>query len=147
MTPAMQTVERSALVMFTPEQMFSLVNDVQRYPQFLPWCIASSVTDLSPTERVATVQIARSVLRTSFTTRNTLQPGRKISMQLTDGPFRHLSGEWSFDPIGEEGARVKFHVDFEFNNKLMAAALSSVFESVCATMVDAFVERAKKVYG
>ena len=93
------------------------------------------------------MKIARSVLHTSFTTRNTLQPGRSISMQLADGPFRHLSGVWSFDPIGEHGARVKFRVEFEFNNRLMAAALSSVFESVCIAMVDAFVERAKKVYG
>ena len=143
----MQTVERSALVMYTPRQMFDLVNDVQSYPQFLPWCTASSVDVRSPTERIATVKISRSVLHTSFTTHNTLQPGRQISMQLTDGPFKHLSGDWYFDPIGEEGARVKFHVEFEFNNRLMAAALNSVFESVCAAMVDAFVERAKKVYG
>jgi ribosome-associated toxin RatA of RatAB toxin-antitoxin module len=68
-------------------------------------------------------------------------------MRLVEGPFRYLSGDWSFDPIGEEGARIKFHVEFEFDNKFMAAALSSVFESVCAAMVDAFVERAKNVYG
>ena len=143
----MQTVERSALVMYTPAQMFVLVDDVQSYPRFLPWCVASTVQVLSPTERVATLQIARSVLRTSFTTRNMLEPDRRISMRLIDGPFRLLTGEWSFDPIGEEGARVTFHVEFEFNNTLIAAALNSVFESVCETMVDAFVERAKKVHG
>jgi len=142
----MQTVERSALVMYTPSQMFVLVNDVQSYPRFLPWCVAADVQIVSPAELLATLQIVRSVLRTSFTTRNRLEQDRRISMQLVDGPFRHLSGEWSFDPIGEAGARVKFHVEFEFNNKLVAAALSSVFESVCAAMVDAFVERAKKVY-
>ena len=143
----MQFFERSALVMHTPAQMFALVNDVRRYPEFLPWCTASQVREISECERVATVQVERSVLRTSFTTRNTLIPGRKILMRLAEGPFRQLVGDWSFDPIGDQGARVTFHVEFEFNNQLIAVALNSAFESVCAAMVDAFVERAKKVYG
>ena len=142
----MQTVERSALVRYTPAQMFALVNDVASYPQFLPWCTASSVQVITPTEIVAQVHVARSVLQTRFTTRNTLVTDRSISMRLEEGPFRQLSGEWRFDPIGDQGSKVGFRVEFEFSNQLMAAALSRVFESVCAAMVGAFVERAKSVY-
>ena len=127
--------------------MFALVNDIASYPRFLPWCTAASVQVVSPTELVASVQIERSVLRTHFTTRNTLTVGRVIAMQLVEGPFSKLSGEWRFDPIGTEGSRVRFKVDFEFSNRLLAAGLNPVFESVCATMVGAFVERAKSVYG
>lgn len=143
----LQSVERSALVRYTAEQMFALVNDIASYPQFLPWCAGARVEGVSATELVATVQIERSVLRTHFTTRNTLTPGRVIDMQLVDGPFRRLSGEWRFDPIGAEGSRVRFKVDFEFSNRVLAAGFNPVFESVCATMVGAFVERAKSVYG
>jgi ribosome-associated toxin RatA of RatAB toxin-antitoxin module len=143
----MQTVERSALVRYTAAQMFALVGDVPSYPQFLPWCTGSSVQPVSDTEVVATVNVARSVLRTSFTTRNVMIPDRSISMRLEKGPFRSLIGEWKFDPIGEEGSRVNFRVEFEFENRLLAAALNAAFESVCATMVSAFVQRAKAVYG
>lgn len=143
----MQSVERSALVRYTPAQMFALVNDVARYPQFLPWCTGSSVQVLAPTEVLATVQMARSALRTRFTTRNTLTPDRAIDMRLEEGPFSQLTGQWRFDPIGEEGSRVGFKVEFEFSNKVLSAALNPVFESVCAAMVGAFVERAKSVYG
>ena len=143
----MQTVERSGLVRYTPAQMFALVSDVASYPQFLPWCVGSSVQPVSNSEVVATVKVARSVLRTSFTTRNTLVQDRSITMNLEDGPFRSLTGEWKFDPIGDEGSRVSFRVNFEFDNRLMAAALNAAFESVCATMVSAFVDRARAVYG
>ena len=127
--------------------MYALVSDVASYPQFLPWCVGSSVQPVSDSQVIATVKVARSVLRTSFTTRNTLVPERSITMNLEEGPFRSLKGQWSFDPIGTEGSRVSFRVQFEFDNRLMAAALNAAFESVCATMVGAFVERARAVYG
>lgn len=142
----MQVVERSAIVTFTSAQMFDLVNDVGRYPEFLPWCGGARVEDVSDSERLASVKIARGVLRTEFTTRNTLQKGKQILMHLVDGPFRELTGEWRFDAIGERGSRVYFRVEFEFKNRLAAAALSSAFETLCGTIVDAFVLRARKIY-
>ena len=142
----LQVVERSALVKFTPAQMFALVNDVDRYPEFLPWCVDAKVTDSSETERVAFVKVARGVLRTEFTTRNSLRQNSQISMQLVDGPFRQLTGEWRFEAIGDSGSRVSFRVEFEFKNRLTAAAFSSVFESMCGTIVDAFAQRARQVY-
>lgn len=143
----MQVVERSAIVTFTAAQMFSLVNDVNRYPEFLPWCTGARVDEVSATERVAAVKVARGVLRTEFTTRNILTPDAQILMHLVDGPFKNLTGEWSFDAIGEKGSRVHFRVEFEFKNRLTAAAFSTAFETLCGTIVDAFVARAHSIYG
>jgi ribosome-associated toxin RatA of RatAB toxin-antitoxin module len=143
----MLVVERTALVTYTPAQMFALVNDIPRYPDFLPWCIAARVEDVSATERIASLKIARGVLQTEFTTRNTLIQDSQIQMQLTHGPFRDLSGEWHFDAIGSRGARVQFRVEFEFKNRVTAAAFNAVFESLCGTIVDAFAQRAQRVYG
>ncbi|MEA3149722.1 MAG: hypothetical protein QOD56_661 [Gammaproteobacteria bacterium] len=142
----MQVVERSAIVTFKAEQMFALVNDVGRYPEFLPWCNGARVEDMSETERLATVSIARGVLRTEFTTRNTLEKNARILMELVDGPFRDLTGEWRFEPIGERGSRVHFRVEFEFKNRLTAAAFNAMFEALCGSIVDAFVQRAHKIY-
>ena len=142
----MQVVERSAIVTFTPAQMFALVDDIGRYPEFLPWCSGSRVETVSATERIAAVRIARGVLRTEFTTRNTLTPHTRILMHLVDGPFRSLAGEWRFEAIGDRGSRVFFRVEFEFKNRLTAAAFNAIFEAVCGTIVDAFVLRAQKIY-
>ena len=134
------------MVTYTAKQMFDLVNDVARYPEFLPWCAGARVEDVSDTERVASVKVARGVLRTEFTTRNTLQKDTQILMRLIDGPFRDLVGEWRFDAIGERGSRVSFRVEFEFKSRLTAAALGGVFEAVCSSIVDAFAQRAQKIY-
>ena len=142
----MQVVERSSLVTFTAAQMFALVNDVARYPEFLPWCVSARVEDVSPVERIATLKVARGVLQTEFTTRNTLLQDSQIHMQLMHGPFRNLVGEWRFEPIGTRGSRVYFRVEFEFKNRLAAAAFNSVFEALCGTIVDAFVVRAQTMY-
>jgi ribosome-associated toxin RatA of RatAB toxin-antitoxin module len=142
----MQVVERSALVTYTPAQMFALVNDVAHYPEFLPWCVGAQVVDVSPTERIAALQVSRGVLQTEFTTRNTLEPDARIHMQLMHGPFRDLIGEWRFEAIGTRGSRVQFRVEFQFKNRLTATAFNSIFESLCGTIVDAFVLRAQKIY-
>jgi ribosome-associated toxin RatA of RatAB toxin-antitoxin module len=126
--------------------MFALVNDVARYPDFLPWCNGARVEDVSATERLASVKVARGVLRTEFTTRNELTPDARILMHLVDGPFKNLTGEWRFDAIGRRGSRVSFRVEFEFKSRLTAAAFNAIFESLCGTIVDAFVQRAQKIY-
>ncbi|HEV7611475.1 MAG TPA: type II toxin-antitoxin system RatA family toxin [Steroidobacteraceae bacterium] len=143
---AMQVVERSSLVTHTAAQMFALVNDVARYPEFLPWCVSAHVEDISAVERVAAMKIARGVLRTEFTTRNTLRQDEQIHMQLMHGPFRELIGEWRFEAIGTRGSRVNFRVEFEFKNRLTAAAFNAVFEALCGSIVDAFVLRAREIY-
>jgi ribosome-associated toxin RatA of RatAB toxin-antitoxin module len=143
---SMQVVERSSLVTHTAAQMFALVNDVARYPEFLPWCVGARVEEVSAGERIAALKIARGVLQTEFTTRNTLRADEEIHMQLMHGPFRDLSGEWHFEAIGSRGSRVHFRIEFEFKNRLTAAAFNAVFESLCGTIVDAFVLRAREIY-
>jgi ribosome-associated toxin RatA of RatAB toxin-antitoxin module len=142
----LRVVERSAIVPFTSAQMFALVNDVARYPEFLPWCAGSRVQEVNENERVASLNIVRGVLRTEFTTRNLLRPTQEIMMHLVDGPFRSLSGHWRFDAIGERGSRVTFHVEFEFKNPLTAVAFNAAFETLCGTIVDAFAVRARAIY-
>jgi ribosome-associated toxin RatA of RatAB toxin-antitoxin module len=141
-----QVVERSAIVTYSPAQMFELVNDVARYPEFLPWCVGAHVERLSETEALATLNIARGVLRTEFTTRNTLQKDARILMQLVGGPFRHMRGEWRFEALGERGSQIRFGVEFEFKNRLAAVALNSVFETAYGATLDAFVRRAQQIY-
>lgn len=143
----MKVVDRSAIVIATPAQMFALVDDVPRYPEFLPGCLAARVESFSPSERVAALEIVRGGLRVEFTTRNTVSPPGEILMELVRGPFKHLMGRWRFEPMGEQGSRVGFHVEFEFKSRLMGLALNSMFESVCDKIVDAFVLRARTVYG
>jgi ribosome-associated toxin RatA of RatAB toxin-antitoxin module len=143
---AMQVVERSALVTYTAAQMFALVNDVARYPEFLPWCIDARVEEVSGTERIAALKVARGVLQTEFTTRNTLRQDAEIHLQLMHGPFRDLTGEWRFEPIGTRGSRVYFLVEFEFKNRLTATAFNAIFEALCGTIIDAFVLRAQTIY-
>jgi len=143
----MQVVERSALVTYTPAQMFALVNDVARYPDFLPWCVGVRVEVVSATERIAALKVARGVLQTEFTTRNTLLQDAQIHMRLMHGPFRDLTGLWRFEAIGTRGARVQFRVEFEFKNRLTAAAFDAAFETLCGGIVDAFVRRAQEIYG
>jgi ribosome-associated toxin RatA of RatAB toxin-antitoxin module len=143
---AMQVVERSALVTYTATQMFALVNDVARYPEFLPWCVGARAEDVSAAERIATLKVARGVLQTEFTTRNTLLPDAEIHMQLMHGPFRDLIGEWRFEAIGTRGSRVHFKVEFEFKNRLTATAFNAIFEALCGTIIDAFVLRAQSMY-
>jgi ribosome-associated toxin RatA of RatAB toxin-antitoxin module len=142
----MQVVERSALVTFSAAQMFALVNDVARYPEFLPWCVGARVEEISDSERIAALKVARGVLQTEFTTRNTLVRDSRIHMQLLHGPFRDLTGEWRFDSIGSRGSRVFFRVEFEFKNRLSATAFNAVFEALCGTIIDAFVLRAQAMY-
>jgi ribosome-associated toxin RatA of RatAB toxin-antitoxin module len=120
--------------------------DVPRYPEFLPWCVAARAEDASATERIATLKVARGVLQTEFTTRNTLQQNAQIHMQLMHGPFRDLTGEWRFEAIGTRGSRVHFRVEFEFKNRLTATAFNAVFEAMCGTIIDAFVLRAQTIY-
>ena len=142
----MQVVERSSLVIYTAAQMFALVNDVASYPEFLPWCVGTRVEEVSASERIAALKVSRGVLRTEFTTRNTLIQDAQIHMRLMHGPFRDLTGEWRFEAIGSRGSRVHFRIEFEFKNRLTATAFNAMFEAICGTIVEAFVKRAQQLY-
>ena len=143
----MRQIDRHALVPFTAEQMYALVDDVSRYPEFLPWCRKAKELERTPTEVVASLQVHKGALHARFTTRNRLQPSEAIVLQLVDGPFRTLSGAWRFSPIADKGSRVSLQLQFAFANPLNAWLLEPVFEHTCNSLVDGFVERAQTIYG
>lgn len=143
----MTSITRSALVMFTDEQMFNLVNDVESYPAFLPGCKATQVISRTEEALEASLTISKAGIDQTFTTRNELQFPHRMEMSLVDGPFSRFSGVWHFHKLSDEACKVSLDMDFEVDNKLAGIALSAVFKQVASTMVDAFVTRAQKVYG
>ncbi|WP_217437160.1 type II toxin-antitoxin system RatA family toxin [Serratia fonticola] len=142
----MPQISRSALVPFSAEQMYQLVNDVHSYPDFLPGCTGSRVIAASPNEMTAAVEVAKAGISKTFTTRNTLLDNQSINMQLVDGPFRKLIGGWQFTALSPEACKVELHLDFEFTNKLIELAFGKVFKELAGSMVQAFTQRAKEVY-
>ncbi|PVZ85489.1 ubiquinone-binding protein [Serratia sp. S1B] len=142
----MPQISRSALVPFSAEQMYQLVNDVSSYPEFLPGCVGSRVIAASPNEMTAAVEVAKAGISKTFTTRNTLLDNQRINMQLVDGPFRKLMGGWQFTALSPEACKVELHLDFEFTNKLVELAFGKVFKELTGSMVQAFTQRAKEVY-
>jgi ribosome-associated toxin RatA of RatAB toxin-antitoxin module len=142
----MARINRSALVMYSAEQMYRLVNDVRAYPQFLPGCVASEVLETSPDSMLARVEVAKAGIHKSFTTRNRLTEARSIDMKLVDGPFRSLTGVWNFTPLDEQASKVELALEFEFSSRLVELAFGRIFHELVGSMVHAFTQRAKEVY-
>lgn len=142
----MPQISRTALVPYSAEQMYQLVNDVKSYPQFLPGCSGSRILDESASQMMAAVDVSKAGISKTFTTRNILVSNQSIIMQLVDGPFRKLMGGWKFTPIGDDACRIEFQLDFEFTNKLIELAFGRVFKELAGNMVQAFTVRAKEVY-
>ncbi|MGB0712032.1 MAG: type II toxin-antitoxin system RatA family toxin [Gammaproteobacteria bacterium] len=143
----MTAIQRSALLSYSARQIYDLVDDIESYPQFLPWCRTSRVHERGDDECRATVELAKGAVSKSFTTVNRLRPGHMIEMRLVDGPFKHLHGFWRFEALADNACKVTVDMDFEFSNRLVAMAFGPVFNQVVGSLVDAFVERAKVVYG
>jgi len=141
----MREVKRSALVNRPPAQLFALIKDIESYPQFLPWCTHARVLSRSPTEIVATIGVRQGTLHGEFTTRNTLEPDRRIDMSLVSGPFRTLAGEWRLTPIDPEGCRVELTMRFAFSHRLTALLFEPKFAATIGSLVDAFVVRARSL--
>ena len=139
----MREVKRSALIAESPARMFRLVNEIERYPEFVPWCTGARVESRNDAEIVATLSIKRGPLHAEFTTRNLLEPDSRVLMQLVSGPFRVLEGLWTFTPLGELGCRVELELRFEFANRVAGTLFEPLFENTAASLVDAFVKRAR----
>ena len=140
-------VKRTALVTFTPEQMFDLVVDVERYCEFLPWVKGARVHENTGSELQASITMERAGVRQTFTTRNALDRPRSMSLKLVDGPFRVLDGLWTFDAIGSAGTRILLDMKFEFGNPIAAMLFGKTFEQSIGQLIDAFVARAKQAHG
>jgi ribosome-associated toxin RatA of RatAB toxin-antitoxin module len=148
----MRELNRNALVPYTPEQMFALVDDIPRYTEFLPWLSAAEELQRTESERVGRLTIARVGISGQFTTRNQVSPPGRLEMRLLDGPFKTLEGTWSFVPIVDaqgtvRGTNISLMMRFEFNNRMTELLLGKIFETSCDRLVSAFTQRAKALYG
>ena len=141
----MRELTRSALVSRPPEMLYRLVEDVERYPEFVPGCTEARVLERGDHEMLARLAVRRGPLHTTFTTRNRLDPGRGVQMHLIEGPFRVLEGRWSFLPIADKGCRIELSMRFQFSNALKSALFDPLFEETAASLVRAFVARAQSL--
>ena len=143
----MESIDRSALVHYSPGEMFALVSDVDAYPQFLPWCSEAEVLAVEDDEVTARIDFAVSGVSKSFTTRNHHTPDRRIDMRLVEGPFSDLRGYWKFDPLGDAGCRISLSLKYDFSSRIVKMVVGPVFGQIANTLVDAFQQRAAQVYG
>jgi ribosome-associated toxin RatA of RatAB toxin-antitoxin module len=143
----MHRISKSAIVPYTPQQMFELVNNINDYSQFLNWCDSSSILNQSDNQITASVEINKGGIKQTFSTLNTLTPYKSIAMELVDGPFDVLSGEWRFEPLGDNAAKIHLDLQFKFKSMLIDMTLSPVFKNIANSQLDSFVERAKYIYG
>jgi len=141
----MTVVNKSRVVPYSCAQMFELVNDVEHYAEFLPYCSQTIVHHRDADEVQATMVITAAGMSKSFTTNNRHQINKMIEIRLVDGPFSHLEGFWRFDEV-PEGCKISFDLEFEFAGRMFSMLLGSVFEQVTDKMVDAFCDRAESIY-
>ncbi len=133
---------------YRPEQLFDLVADIERYPEFLPWCVGARIRSRTEQEIVADLMIGFRLVRERFTSRVTLdRERRRIDVTYTEGPFRYLNNHWVFEPDGQGGTLLDFYVDFEFRSVVLQKVIGVVFNEAVRRMVDAFETRANELYG
>lgn len=144
----MPLISRNALVPYDVAEMYKLVDDIEAYPKFLPWCRSTEILFRTDEEVQASIEIAKGALNKSFTTINRLQKNKMIEMRLVKGPFKHLQGYWRFDALKKSSAcKISFDLDFEFESKLIALAVGPVFNQIANSMIESFSKRAIEVYG
>lgn len=146
----MKTVNKSVLIWYSVSEMYALVADVTRYPEFLPWCDHATILSEHAGGLTAELGLSMAGLRQRFTTRNQLVHDQSVGMALVDGPFSELDGEWRFHPVGDasqRACRVNLELRYGFDNAALAALVGPIFDKVTGTLVDAFVKRAEQVYG
>jgi ribosome-associated toxin RatA of RatAB toxin-antitoxin module len=139
----MREVKRSALIAQSPARLFALINDVERYPEFVPGCTHARIESRAANELVATIAVRRGALRAEFTTRNESEPDRRVTMHLVRGPFEVLEGEWLLFPIADSGCRVELTMRFAFSNPVSAVIFEPLFADTVGALMDAFVARAR----
>lgn len=150
----MKQVKKSVLLWHTPREMYELVTQVERYPEFLPWCNKVEVLAREGDTVTARLHLAYAGVRHAFTTRNRNEDGRSVRMELVDGPFSHLDGVWQFQPLSKPGAtgeatacKIAFELSYAFTSGALEAVVSPVFDRIANTFVDSFVQRAESLHG
>lgn len=143
----MAVVEKSVLIERTAAQMFELVDRVEDYPKFLPWCGGTELLERTDCKTAARIHISYHGLKAHFATENTKEIPRQMDIRLREGPFRSMDGGWRFTPLGETACKVEFRLRYEFSSKILEKALGPVFHHIANTFVESFVKRAQQLYG
>jgi len=143
----MNTLKRSAMVPYSARQMFELVNNIEDYPRFLPWCGKSTIVTRTDEEVVAELEIAWKGMHKGFSTRNKLYPYHSMDISLVNGPMKHMQGKWQFVPINDSGCKVLLDLEFEFAGGFIDMLFQPVFQGIANSLVDAFCQRAVELYG
>ena len=142
-----ERIKRSALVPYSTRQMFELVNNIEDYPRFLPWCQSSKILSRTDEEVVATLEVSWKGIRKNFSTRNRLFPYERVDINLANGPLQHMEGIWSFVALDEQACKVMLDLEFEFAGNFIDRFFQPVFQHIANTLVDAFCKRAVELYG
>lgn len=143
----MALVHKSVLLQYSAEQMFALVDRVEDYPAFLPWCGGVEVQQRAADKLVAAIQINYHGVKQSFTTENSNTPPTRMQMRLVEGPFRHLDGTWQFTALRADACKIEFELHYEFSSKILEKLIGPVFSKIADSFVDSFCKRAEVVYG
>ena len=143
----MKRVARSAIVEHAAAAVYAIVEDIEAYPEFLPWCYAAKVHERRPEHTIATLTVGMRAIRQSFTTENANHPGEGIDLRLVKGPFRKFAAAWRFTPLGEHAAKIEFSMEYEFSSRVVGKVLEPLFDNIADTMVSAFSRRADELYG
>jgi ribosome-associated toxin RatA of RatAB toxin-antitoxin module len=143
----MAVVEKSVLIERTAVQMFELVDRVEDYPKFLPWCGGTELLERTDSKTAARIHINYHGLKAHFATENAKEMPRRMNIRLREGPFRSMDGGWRFTPLGETACKVEFRLQYEFSSRILETALGPVFHHIANTFVESFVKRAQQVYG
>lgn len=143
----MPEVNQSVLVDYTPEQLFALIDGVEDYPKFLPWCGSTMLLHRDASTTRATISIDYRGIRRSFTTENTKREPVEMTIRLIEGPFSRLDGGWLLTRLGDRGCKIEFKLHYEFAGRLLDRLISPVFRHISSTLVEAFVRRAGQIYG
>lgn len=143
----MAVVNKTVLMHYSAAQMFALVDRVEDYPQFLPWCGGVDVLERADDKLTAKLKINYHGLTQSFTTQNTNEPPHTMVMRLVEGPFKHFEARWHFKPLADDACKIEFNMEYEFSNRLFESIIGPVFSMIANSFVDSFCKRAEVVYG
>ena len=143
----MAVVHKSVLLPYSAEQMFALVDHIEEYPKFLPWCGGTEVRQRDGDKVIATLYINYHGIKQNFTTENTHAPPHTMDMTLIEGPFKHLNGAWRFKPLRADACKIEFDLHYEFSSRVLEQLIGPVFNMIANSFVDSFCKRAEQVYG
>ena len=143
----MNEIRRSALLPYSADAIYQLINDVEAYPQYMEGCVGAEILARTEDSMDARLDLSRAGIRLSFVTRNTLTPSRSVRLKLIDGPFENLTGDWSLLALGADACKVSLHLQFALTNSVVGVATRQLFNSVANNLVDALVKRANEQYG